>query len=102
MLKWEYLVVEFFPDIYNSGFDGIKSGPKHKVIENGRIEVILKAEFNQVQVREHGAMDEKMRYPELPEFVDYLNRLGSDGWEMVAKDADDRKYYFKRRVEEAG
>jgi hypothetical protein len=102
MVKWEYLVVEFFPDIYNAGFDGMKSGPKHKVIENGRIEVMLNGEITQVQVREHGTLGEKIRFPELPEFVDYLNGLGSDGWEMVAKDADGAKYYFKRPVQEAG
>lgn len=102
MVKWEYLVVEFFPDIYVSGLAGLKSGSQHRVIENGSKRIILNAQFAQLQVREHGESSQKHDFPELPEFVDYLNDLGSKGWEMVTRDDPGRKYIFKRPRAQAG
>lgn len=96
-MKWEYLVVDYFPDIYVGGLGAVKSGLNHKVIENGRKQIILNAEFPELQVREHG--DRKYGFAELPQFADYLNDLGSKGWELVATDEPGRKYVFKRPAE---
>jgi len=82
MKQWEYKYIQFFPDIYVSGLN-IRSGNKHILVEDGKKTVTLNGEFERTHVREHGEAKDKDAFTELPEFIDYLNQLGREGWEVI-------------------
>lgn len=102
MKQWEYKYIQFFPDIYVSAFSGIRSGIKHMIVEDGKKTVILNGEFKRTQVREHGDANDKEDILELPEFIDYLNQLGREGWEVIGDIGLQRgiNFLLKRMVEE--
>lgn len=101
MKQWEYKYIQFFPDIYVSGFS-IRSGIKHMIVEDGKKTIILNGEFKRTQVREHGDANAKEDFMELPEFIDYLNQLGREGWEVIGDIGNQRgrNFLLKRLVEE--
>jgi hypothetical protein len=83
MNRWEYKYIQFFPDIYAGAIIGVRSGNKHMIVEDGRKTIVLNGEFKKIQVREHGDPLVKEAFIELPEFIDYLNELGREGWEII-------------------
>lgn len=99
MKQWEYRYIEFFPEIYNNGN---RSGKKHTIVEDGKKTIILNGEFRRTKVTEHGPGNNNEVFVELPEFIDYLNQLGREGWEVIGDIGGHRAHSFlvKRLVEE--